>query len=92
MSVLERDVSVLKTDVSEIKIGGIAFFLVFVGTAAFSFNEMKEMEKRTDAKAVAAEAKVDKQMEANDQKMDRMFVITSLIAIVPSLMSYYSNK
>ena len=91
MSVLKTDVSVLKTDVSQIKIGGVALLFVFVGTSALSFTEMKEMEKRTDAKMIAAEAKSDEQMLDMNKKMDRMFVITTLVAIVPLLISYYSN-
>ena len=91
MSVLKTDVSVLKTDVSQIKIGGVALLFVFVGTSALSFTEMKETEKRTDAKMIAAEAKSDEQMLDMNKKMDRMFVITTLVAIVPLLISYYSN-
>ena len=91
VAVLKTDVAVLKTDVNQIKVGGVAFFIVFVGAAALSFTEMKEVEKRSDAKAIVAEAKSDKKMLAMDQKTNIMFLITSLIAIVPSLMLYYSN-
>ena len=92
LDALESDVSVLKTDVSQIKVGGVALLFVFVGTSALSFTEMKEIEKRTDAKMIAAEAKSDEQLLDMNKKTDRMFVITTLVAIVPLLMSYYSNK
>ena len=44
----------LESDVSVLKVGGIAFFIVFIGAAALSFTEMKEVEKRSDAKAIVA--------------------------------------
>ena len=88
MSTLKTDVSILKTDVDQLKVGEVALFFVSVGSAAINFSEMKEMEKRSDAKMIAAEAKVD----AMSKKMDNMFFVTSLIAIVPSIMSYFSNK
>ena len=95
--------STLKTDVDQLKVGEVALFFVSVGSAAINFSEMKEMEKRSDAKMIAAEAKADAKMIAAEakadasmiamsKKMDKMFLVTLLIATVPLIMSYYSNK
>ena len=102
--------STLKTDVDQLKVGEVALFFVSVGSAAINFIEMKEMEKRSDAKMIAAEAKADAKMiaaeakvdakmiaaeakaDAMSKKMDNMFFVTSLIATVSLIMSYYSNK
>jgi AICAR transformylase/IMP cyclohydrolase PurH len=89
VSILKTDVSALKKDVNQIKVGGIALF----GAAALSYIEMKNMEKRSDAKIIAAETKSDKQMLAIEQKMDKMFFVTTAVAVVvPSLITFYSSK
>ena len=103
VSTLKTDVSILKTDVDQLKVGEVALFFVSVGSVAINFSGMKEMEKRSDAKMIAAEAKADAKMIAAEakadasmiamsEKMDKMFFVTSVIAIVPLIMSYYSNK
>ena len=91
MSTLKTDVSILKTEVDHLKVGEVALFFVSFGSVAINFSEMKEMEKRSDAKMIAAEAKADASMIAMSEKMDKMFIVTLLIAIVPLIMSYYSN-
>jgi cell division septum initiation protein DivIVA len=97
LDALEADVSGLKTAVS----GGIVSFLLAV---SLSSSQMKAMEKRQDAKAIAAEAKADAKAIAAEAKADRnlkimndrmsnMFFVTSSISIaVPFLMSLFSKK
>ena len=76
----------LKTAVS----GGIVFFLLAV---SLSSSQMKAMEKRQDAKAIAAEAKADRNLKIMNDRMSNMFFVTSSISIaVPFLMSLFSKK
>ena len=72
------------------------FFLLAV---SFSSSQMKAFEKRqdaaeakSDAKAIAAEAKSDRNLQIMNDRMNKMFLVTSFIAIAaPFLISCYSK-
>ena len=82
MNTLDTDVSVLKTDVSQIKVGGIGLFVVILGVAVLSDTKMNAMGKKSDAKLLAAEAKRGAEMLVMGKKTDNMFY-----AVRPLLLS-----
>lgn len=88
VKVIEANTNELKTEVSDSKLQGFLFITSFGIFFTIQSNQKeKKMIKRMDQ----ADEKMDRNKNETSIMMNRMFIVTSSIAIIPTVTSFFEK-